>query len=111
MNTIKNSPWGQVDIETKHQEGVFFVSTPGHGGFMVHKSVKISDAAKAEADVFGDYYCFEEDCLAAIIALELNIQNGRTTQEDLKRSLCYWVPRYVRAAGHLDWLDEYPDRA
>lgn len=107
MNTIKNSPWGQVDQETKIQEGVYFVSTPGHGGFMVHKSVPLSEAAKAEADTYGEYLCFEEDCLAYIVVQELNVQE-RADTEDTKRALCYWLPRYVKASGNGDWLKEFP---
>lgn len=111
MNTIKNSPWGQVDQETKYAEGVFFVSTPSHGGFMIHKSVALSPAAREEAEVFNnEYYCFEEDCLAYIVAQELNIQ-GRANTEDVKRSLCYWLPNYVKASGNEAWLLEYPKRS
>jgi hypothetical protein len=110
MPTIKNSPWGQVDQETKHQEGVYFVSTPGHGGFMVHRSIKLSDAAIEQSEIFGNYYCFEEDCAAYIVAFELGIKNGRTTDEDIKRALCFWLPRYVEASGNSEWFNAYPKR-
>lgn len=107
MNHILNSPWGQVDAETKIQEGVYFVSTPGHGGFMVHRSIPLSDAAKAEGDVYGNYLCFEEDCLANIVVQELNVQ-GKANTEDVKRALCYWLPNYVKASGNEAWFKEFP---
>lgn len=109
MSQPKNSPWGQVDHVTKIQEGVYFVSTPGHGGFMVAKSVPLSDAAKAEADEFGGYLCFEEDCLASIVVQELNVQDKANT-EDTKRSLCFWLPRYVKASGNEEWFKQFPPR-
>ena len=31
----KHSPWGAVDHGVRYAEGVFFVSTPSHGGFML----------------------------------------------------------------------------
>ena len=109
MQQPKNSPWGQVDQVTGYGDGVYFVSTPGHGGFMVAKSVHLSEAAKAEADEFGAFLCFEEDCLAAIVVQELNIQNKANT-EDIKRSLCFWLPRYVKASGNEEWLKQFPTR-
>ena len=33
------SPWGQIDHIERYAEGVFQVSTPGHGGLMIRKSV------------------------------------------------------------------------
>ena len=107
---IKNSPWGEVDQETQHAEGVYFVSTPGHGGFMVHKSVSLSEAAKDQADTFGEFYCFEEDCLAYIVLHELQITNARTSLQDIKKALCFWLPEYVEKSGNKDWFIEFPKR-
>ena len=107
---IPNSPWGQVDYKTEVQEGVFFVSTPGHGGFMVHRSKELSDAAKNHAEVFGNFYCFEEDCMAKIVVWELKLFNERTSEEDVKRALVFWVPEYVKQIGESAWLDQYPQR-
>lgn len=109
MNHILNSPWGKVDVETKIQEGVYFVSSSSHGGFMVHRSINLSEAAKNEADVHGNYYCFEEDSLANIVVQELNIQ-GKANSEDVKRALCFWLPRYVKDSGNESWLKEFPTR-
>ena len=111
MQEIKNSPWGEVDQESKIQEGVYFVSTPSHGGFMVHKSVKLSEAARLRGQVFGEFLAFEEDCDAAIVAWELQIFNGRTTAEDIKRALVFWHEDYVRSIGESEWLTLYPKRS
>src|SRR5580704_5973303 len=59
----KLSPWGAVDYGTRFAEGVFFVSTPSHGGFKlaaVH-NVLIPAAFRCE----GGWY--EEDVNAAIV--------------------------------------------
>jgi hypothetical protein len=58
----KNSPWGIVDHGERFAEGVFFVSTPSHGGFKlaaVH-NVLIPAAFRREDG------WYEEDCDAAI---------------------------------------------
>jgi hypothetical protein len=59
----KHSPWGAVDHGTRFAEGVFFVSTPSHGGFKlaaVH-NLLIPTAFRCE----GGWY--EEDVNAAIV--------------------------------------------
>jgi hypothetical protein len=58
----KNSPWGPVDHGERFAEGVFFVSTPSHGGFKLEAkhNVLIPAAFRRE----GGWY--EEDCDAAI---------------------------------------------
>jgi Domain of unknown function (DUF7007) len=58
----KHSPWGAVDHGERLAEGVFFVSTPRHGGFKLaaKHNVLIPAAFRRE----GGWY--EEDCDAAI---------------------------------------------
>lgn len=104
-----NSPWGKVDYQEMMKEGVYSVSTPGHGGIMVHKSIELSDAAKNQAEVHGEFYCFEEDCLAVIAIHELGLK-ARVSPEEIKRSLCFWCKDYVIESGNQDWLKEYPTR-
>ena len=72
MNTITNpgySPWGKIQTSTKIAEGVFWVSTPSHGGLMVHKDspIKLTGQAISKAVTSsGDWFSFEEDCRYAI---------------------------------------------
>ncbi len=61
----KRSPWGVVEFEEKLAEGIYIVSTPGHGG------VKLDKARNAQVHPAwrqsGGWY--EEDCEWAIPAL------------------------------------------
>ncbi|TVM31179.1 DUF7007 domain-containing protein [Oceanidesulfovibrio marinus] len=67
METIYTSPWGAVQHQTEHGDGIIFVSTAGHGGFFLspvrHAAIpKIFRDAKF---LPGPWY--EEDCDAAIV--------------------------------------------
>lgn len=65
----KNSPWGAVQQATAHGEGIWWVSTASHGGFLVSPALKIPApyaAFKTFADEPGAY---EEDCDAAVVPL------------------------------------------
>ena len=68
------SPWGQVDYCEKICDGVYSVSTSSHGGIMVNQVAAYSlFSTIALKHAFKDdiYYCFEEDCAAAIAIREL----------------------------------------
>jgi len=76
MNTISNSPWGKPDSVQSHGEGVWFVSTPSHGGFAVRadllskiKPEWVAYARKWAGAPFVQYGWFEEDCCWAAVAL------------------------------------------
>ena len=67
------SPWGQVDMARRLAYGVYRVSTSGHGGWMVYREVaveRLSPEAQGLAERAPDWYCYEEDCLWAVPALE-----------------------------------------
>ena len=72
MNEITkptNSPWDRVQTCRRLLAGVFWVSTAGHGGLMVHKDharEHLSPAAMKYAMKWGEWYCFEEDCQCSI---------------------------------------------
>ncbi len=59
----KHSPWGAVDHGIRFAEGVFFVSTPSHGGFKLEAkhNVLIPASFRRERG------WYEEDCDAAIV--------------------------------------------
>jgi hypothetical protein len=94
----KNSPWGKIDDYEKLAENVYFVHTPSHGGFMVHESVGLSEAARRQAEKIGPNYFFEEDCLASIVYYELNLSD-KIHEDDIKRTLVRWCSDYVQEIG------------
>jgi hypothetical protein len=58
----KHSPWGAVDHGERIAEGVFFVSTPSHGGFKLAAALNLRIPAAFRRE--GGWY--EEDCDEAI---------------------------------------------
>lgn len=98
-----SSPWGKVDYVKNYQRGVRFVSTPSHGGFMISKGFaqkNLSIAAQKRAEEYNGYLCFEEDCLACIVLLELpNTRSEKTLPEQLIESLSYYNADYLIAVG------------
>ena len=109
-----SSPWGEVQHKTTIMRGIHFVSTAGHGGFMVSKGMmKQFSPALALASVYGGtyggYICFEEDCEAAAVLLELHekgmtIPEGWTVNpEQIKESFKHYpgYAQYCAAKGIL----------
>ncbi len=65
--------WGYTDHQQKLAEGVYSVTTPGHGGIIVKASLAnryLSETAKSYSDLEYGWYHFEEDCLWAVFAKE-----------------------------------------
>jgi hypothetical protein len=60
-----NTPWGKVQRTDKYERGFFFVSTTGHGGYMVAEGYArrhLSPSAINRGTFYNGYYCYEEDC-------------------------------------------------
>ena len=109
-----NSPWGYVQHSTPISEGVQFVSTAGHGGFMLTQSaMKQLHPALKRASVYGGQYlgytCFEEDCEAVAVLYELQeagidinaVGFKPATKEDVKSYLGHgdtYTP-YLKSRG------------
>ena len=101
-----NSPWGEVQHCEKMIEGVFLVSTAGHGGIMVRGNASgfLSDYAQSAALRGRHYLCFEEDCDEQIVLRELldrklwhlpdSIIDKSGYEEAVNRSLKRWHPDY-----------------
>src|SRR3990172_848380 len=72
MMTI--TPWGKPDAQYKIDNGVYWVGTPGHGGFMIGRRVAadglLSQAAIDCGEVFGDWLAYEEDCACYVVFFE-----------------------------------------
>ena len=102
----RSSPWGAVQKCEVYCEGIFEVSTAGHGGFMVRKNA--ADFLSAEARKYAinerNYLCFEEDCDAAIVIRELldkkmweipdRYINKEQYEDNVNQSLKRWNPDY-----------------
>ena len=68
------SPWGAVESHYELCNGVFRVSTPSHGGIMIHIDIAkymLSKEARKEGFTENGYLCFEEDCDACVAEREL----------------------------------------
>lgn len=68
------SPWDEVQNCTTIANGIYEVSTEGHGGIMIASGLApyiLSSEALEKGVLDGGYYCYEEDCDAAIPLREL----------------------------------------
>lgn len=83
QNTISQErptscPWGGIQTTKKLGDGVYVVSTAGHGGFMVRPDLPLSDSARKRAIKHftnaGRWLAYEEDQAWAIAAWELRDQ-------------------------------------
>jgi len=101
-----DTPWGSSDFVDEIRPGVLFVSTPSHGGFMVSpEGMKGFSAALRLASKYGgrcgSYTCFEEDCEAAAVLLELldqgfyNEKERAPQRENLISNLSHFYPAYL----------------
>lgn len=95
MKTI----WGQTQHQKKLADGVYVVSTAGHGGIIVADCVAdkyLSDAAKEVADNAYGWWHFEEDCDWAVFAYEnKQLWSSGWTDEMIMRSLERWNMGYL----------------
>lgn len=70
----RNSPWGEVQTCRVIADGIYEVSTAGHGGIMISTELAshiLSPEALRKGVCEGGYYCYEEDCDACIPLREL----------------------------------------
>ena len=68
------SPWDEVQHCETIEEGIYIVSTAGHGGIMIAEELApyvLSPEALSEGMREGGYYCYEEDALQCIPLREL----------------------------------------
>ena len=70
----RNSPWGEVQTCRVIADGIYEVSTAGHGGIMILSELAphiLSPEALQKGIRESGYYCYEEDCDACIPLREL----------------------------------------
>ena len=69
-----DTPWGALQYMKMLANGVFEVSSASHGGIMICRDIAAEilseEALKCSFYEYG-YFCFEEDCVAAIPIREL----------------------------------------
>jgi hypothetical protein len=108
------SPWDNIQTRERLADGVYWVSTPGHGGLMVHSEVaEVSLTAEARNEgmlcnysgVF--WYAYEEDCKYAIPFFECPQWLRASREQDLKD----WQRIIERPAGNYpEMVDQAPRR-
>lgn len=66
------TPWGRSDFTYAGPQGVYSVSTPGHGGVLVGRVAQrdLSPQARKIGKPFGNFLAFEEDCDWAAVGYE-----------------------------------------
>lgn len=70
----ETSPWGEIQDCDYICRGVYMVSTASHGGVMLKTRLAqtlLSPEARKCGFREGGYTCFEEDCQAPVVLLEL----------------------------------------
>ena len=90
----ETSPWGEIQRCVPICHGVYQVSTASHGGVMLTVRLAralLSSEARACGFQDGRYLCFEEDCQAAAVLLEL-------LNKGLHKSPQRFAPDQYRAA-------------
>ena len=92
------TPWGGIWSWKEVIDGVFWVSTPIHGGMVIDLAVAetaLSTQARSIGSLCGPWICFEEDCAVSIPLFEHpewgNQQSSRLTSADMIRA---YFPHY-----------------
>lgn len=107
----RHSPWGTIDGIRWMANGVYSVSTPSHGGIMIHKKIVdrvLSKEAQNCGFRSGPFLCFEEDCDAPVVIrelLDLGIMKAPVNEyykeeaysAAINDSLKRWHPEYWQA--------------
>lgn len=92
MSQPYDSPWGEVQSCTVIKNGIYFVSTAGHGGIMIPQILAphiLSAEALSEGFIEQGYYCYEEDADKNVPLRELYDKGI------LKRDNDYFTSSYV----------------
>jgi hypothetical protein len=118
MKNFGYSPWGQIQDKTTFYRGISFVSTAGHGGFMISNGFANKHFSKYAIDIalkYNNYLCYEEDCAYAIPLYELMRTKNpilssihmHTTEEYIFNILSRWYPNYLLQLGLTPSETEY----
>jgi hypothetical protein len=116
------SPWGGIQNKQNLVRGVRFVSTASHGGLMITERFAnrwLTKQARALAERWGSYFCYEEDCAYAIPCIENReiftafaaplLHPEQFTQESCIATIQSYYPQYWLDTGHT-LTPEYQER-
>lgn len=94
---LARSPWGAVDEVREHGAGVWFVTTPGHGGFMVDADAwrRMPRGLRMIGTPFGEFYAFEEDCCYAAVVAAFPLMFAPASVDVARRMVRDWYPRHA----------------
>jgi hypothetical protein len=106
---VNSSPWDAVQTCDPLADGVYWVTTAGHGGLMVESAAALahlSPAARRHAMKWSGWFCFEEDCQCSIAFYErpdwfAALLRHAPTEEQTARNLQTvksWEWQYYEAA-------------
>lgn len=111
----RSSPWGHVDQSEQLAPGIYWVSTPSHGGLMISWRFlrdRLSQAAADKGDMYDGgpqhlYKCYEEDSHYAVALYEMQdlwpamwpSESGKAVDARLYKLLSRWHPDYLRQRG------------
>jgi len=66
---VTTSPWGPVQHTERVADGIVFVSTASHGGFVLSPKRLMEMRARFKRNPYGRSRYFEEDCRAALVVI------------------------------------------
>ncbi|MBM3313008.1 hypothetical protein FJY70_00265 [candidate division WOR-3 bacterium] len=104
------TPWGRSQTQEKLADGFYWVSTAGHGGFLIGRT-KAADYLTSEGRKrgmeWGSWLAYEEDCQWAIVGYEQATLTARTRPDsdpvaELQAAfecLTRWNPDYLIERG------------
>lgn len=94
---LLSSPWGLVDEVREHAPGVYFVTTPSHGGFLVTADAwrRMPQGLRAIGSPWGGMYAFEEDCCYAAVVLAFPDAFAPASVEVAARTVRAWYPKHA----------------
>lgn len=114
------TPWGPSQHQQKITDGMYWVSTSGHGGLLIECRIAgklLSPWAFSYGGRYGQWLAYEEDCDYQVAFFELpqywpklyqhrpNPQADRSA--DLLHSLSFWRADYLLAVGETPHLPNY----
>lgn len=94
---LASSPWGDVEEATMHAPGVFFVTTPGHGGFLLSAAAwrSMPVGLRLLGVPFGGLYAFEEDCAYAAVVVAFAESFAPASVEVARAMVRSWYPEHA----------------
>lgn len=100
--TMRGSPWGEVQTMRDFGDGVTFVTTAGHGGFIVSREAAERmprELREIGQDIGRGVLAFEEDCCYAAVVLAFPEKFPADTVRTADESIRHWFPMHARGGA------------